>query len=191
MVRRIGYRSVSLTIEFPENRTVERRITLRRVTVVDSVVTKADAVLPAFEDNRRLGLGHFVTCEGLEKIDANNFTDVLCSFPSIGFVRGSGSNAWPMSRRAPPNSITSGEWMYEPDTAETVQGMRTACYAQVYVNQQLMNPGKPTPGFNVNGILPSSVEGIEVYASRMQMPPQYATAHAMCGVVVVWTRRSR
>lgn len=118
-------------------------------------------------------------------------TDALSSFSSISFVRGSGSSAWPLSTRPPAASIGSTEWMYEPDTAERYHGMRTACYAQVYVNRQLMNPGKPTPRFNVNSILPSSVEAIEVYASRMQTPPQYNTANAMCGVVVIWTRRSR
>jgi hypothetical protein len=190
-VRRIGFRSIGTAMEFQENRTLNRRITLRRTTVIDSVVTRADMVIPAFEENRRLGLGHVVTRAELEKLNANNLTDALSSFPSIGFVRGTGSAAWPLSRRPPAASGATPEWMYEPDNVERNQGMRTACYAQVYVDRQLMNPGKPTPGFDVNSILPSSVEGIEVYASRMQTPPPYNAANAMCGVVVIWTWRSR
>jgi hypothetical protein len=42
--------------------------------------------------------------------------------------------------------------------------------------------------FNINSIPPSTIQGIEYYASRDETPIQYATYRAECGTLLIWTR---
>jgi hypothetical protein len=43
---------------------------------------------------------------------------------------------------------------------------------------------------NIDDIIPSDVEGIEIYPGASTVPPQYNTREGttICGVVLIWTR---
>jgi hypothetical protein len=187
IVRRVGFGAMETPIEFPENRTVDRRFLLDRVALVDSVVTVADVVDESFETHRKLGLGHYITRAELAKVNAHNMTNVLVSVPGLRMLRGNASHAWPSSSRV---AFPAEEQIYRPDgLIEVEQGMKPACYARVYVDRLLMNPGSPTPGFDVNTVLPSNVQAIEYYATAGLTPALYSGSQSGCGVLVIWTRR--
>jgi hypothetical protein len=189
IVRRMGFGSMESPIEFPENRTVDRRFLLDRISLVDTVVTSANAVNESFDANRKLGLGHFLTREDLDKLNAHSLTNVLVNVPGLRLLRGTSSHAWPTSSQG---AFPSTDQIYRPEgLIEVDQGMKPACYARVYVDRLLMNPGSPTPGFNVNSINPSSVQAIEYYGSPGVTPAGYRGSGSGCGVLVVWTRRSQ
>jgi len=78
-----------------------------------------------------------------------------------------------------------------PDTAETNQGMPIGCYAQVYVDDVLMNGVKePTEPFDISSIAPEQVGAVEFYAGPGQTPLKYGRMASNCGVLVIWRRRS-
>ena len=70
VVRRAGYRAIDTSLTFSGDRTVHRPFELVRAVTLDSVVVTESAVdkrMESFEDNRRLGLGHFFTYEQLSQ----------------------------------------------------------------------------------------------------------------------------
>lgn len=52
--------------------------------------------------------------------------------------------------------------------------------------------GRPAePLFDLSSMTPAQLEAVEFYSSAMQVPARYGNADAVCGVLALWTRRSR
>jgi hypothetical protein len=60
--------------------------------------------------------------------------------------------------------------------------------SQVYLDDRLMNPGKPTEPFDANTPV-EDIAGVEFYATGASTPGRYSQLNAVCGVMLVWTRR--
>jgi hypothetical protein len=167
-----------------------------------------ERALASFEENRALGLGHFMTRDVLEKYTGMQLAAVLQQLPGVDFVQGKGSSAWITSRRAPaslclPPGPTGtmdnpsifgrclmNHGMYLPEPSETRQGIKVACYALVYVDGVLRNGTRqPTEPYDVNEIAPERIEAMEFYSGPSQTPMKYSRAGSACGVLVIWTRR--
>jgi hypothetical protein len=186
-VRRIGYRAIDTNLAFPIGRTLQRRFELTRAVTLDSVIVNEAAVdkgMASFEDNRRLGLGHFLTRADLAKLEGGPSTSsVLQSFNGLSMVRGQGGRAW----------ITGahGLRLVNPDAQDKTLGAHQSCYAQVYLDRTPIYQGRDSePLFDVNSIPPSQIEAIEYYATPAQTPAEYTRLNSTCGVLVIWTRRS-
>jgi hypothetical protein len=117
--------------------------------------------------------------------------------PGLGIIHGRGSQGWVMSRRAAVPCIDPADrqcmeskGIYSPEKFEQNQGMLPSCYAQVYVDDVLMNPTSPTEPFDVNTLAPERIEAVEWYAGPSQTPLKYSKMNSRCGVLVIWTRRS-
>ena len=95
-----------------------------------------------------------------------------------------------MSKRyvVPLSGAMSGS-IYVPDSGERMRGMVAGCYAQVWLDNRLVNSGLPTEPFDVNSIAPDQIEAVEWYASAAQTPSRYAKLNSSCGVLVIHTRR--
>jgi hypothetical protein len=193
VVRRIGYGVLDTPVEFALNHTVDRRVFLSRVTTLDSVrvtATLHDNLMRDFEDNRRLGLGHFFTREEMEAREGRSTSSVLAEFPGIIIVSGKGSHAWVRSGRFPVGVLATPQLM---DVANGAQA--ASCYAQVWVDGARVfrnaKDGKRfiEPLFDVNSIPPERIEAIEYYAGPSQTPARYSGLDSSCGVLVIWTRR--
>ena len=91
----------------------------------------------------------------------------------------------PLSAVAGQGSST----IWQPSATERTQGMVAGCYAQVYLDNELMNPTQPTEPFDVNSIAPGQIEAIEYYASAAETPSRYAKLNSNCGVLVIHRRR--
>lgn len=197
VARRVGYSALSAPVTFAPNEEEERRLVLRPLTVLDSVevtATRTDPRMLDFEDNKRLGLGHFLTREDLDKNIGRKMGDVLSLTPGLGVVRG-GARAYVLSKRyiVPINAIGKGAkgsaTLWEPGPLDKQQGMVIGCYAQVWIEGQLMNPGQPTEPYDVNSIAPDQIEALEYYAGPSQTPSRYAKLNSTCGVLVIHLRR--
>lgn len=80
---------------------------------------------------------------------------------------------------------------YCPTQAERLAGLpQCACFARVYVDDRLMNSGKPTEPFDVNTLQLNQIAGVEFYASIASTPAKYSQLDGVCGVMLIWTRRS-
>jgi hypothetical protein len=197
----MGYGAADTRLMFTGFETVERRVVLGRAVTLEAVTVTAqfnDREMPGFEDNRRVGLGHFLTRVDLEKYTGMKLGTVLDQLSDVATLRGRGSQLWVASRRQPPvacppkggATCAQSHGYYVPDSGERTQGMPVVCYAQVYIDRVLMNGvAEPTQPFDLGTVVPESVEAIEWYAGASQTPLKYARMGSNCGVLVIWTRR--
>jgi len=204
--RALGFEPATFTIDFPAAADRTRNFVLRLTrTTLDSVEVKATRIDPRmqeFEEHRRLGLGHFLTSEDLRKSEGQRLSSLLAMVPGLGLVNGRANQAWILSkRRVGPVGGRCGPWdagggapprggsIYIPSRGEMSMGITCACYAQVYLDGQLMNPGMPADPFDVNSIPTHQLEAIEFYSGPSQTPSKYSRLNSPCGVYVMHTRR--
>ncbi len=202
LVRHIGYGPVETQLSFVGGQTIRRHITMVRSTTLDSVVVTEKSVdhqLDDFEENRKLGLGHFLTRAELGPQEGRSTGAVLTTMPGIK-VFAIGPYAWVGSGRR--NSLGGGGAVL--DDADAIKGAPLwDCYALVYLDDHLVFRGQKQPGqsrhggrvlqweplFDINSISVSTIEAIEYYASAAQTPMRYATLNSQCGVLVIHTLR--
>jgi hypothetical protein len=90
-----------------------------------------------------------------------------------------------------------GAGVYEPEDFEKRDGVKRACYSQVWLDGMLMNRQvtngprgqRVSPPFDVNTIPPTQIEAVEFYATPAQTPQKYSGFGSACGVLVIHTRR--
>lgn len=197
IARHVGYGPVDAQIAIESGRTMQRRIRMARVTSLDSVVVTEKAVdhaLDDFEENRKLGLGHFITRVELAKQEGRSTAAVLTSLPGIK-VYATGPYAWVGSGRHAVTSLSGiGALLDESDSAK--RAPRWDCYALVYLDNHLVfrgqkvgQPPRWEPLFDINSIPVAEIEAIQYYASAAQTPAKYATLNSQCGVLVIHTIR--
>jgi protocatechuate 3,4-dioxygenase beta subunit len=201
IVRHVGYGPLDTRLTFRADAVIDRDVFLSRSTVLDPVVVTGratDRALADFEANRRVGLGHFLDRAELEKEPDAKLSRLVAQWPGIRLAFGTGGRVWITgTRKAPPPCAPgpSGRGCYEssgwyvPDQSEAQRGVKIACYAQVYIDDVLMNHGKPTPPFEANEIYSDQIEAIEWYAGPSETPARYAGLNSDCGVLVVHRRR--
>ncbi|MDA1082576.1 MAG: carboxypeptidase regulatory-like domain-containing protein [Gemmatimonadetes bacterium] len=188
IARRVGYAPLDTRVEFAPNQAVDRRIVLTHVTELDAAIVLGASGLPlSFDENRNVGIGHFLTRDDLIAHRGRPLSLLFRNIPGAGVVNSRANTAWLMSTRVPPS--LGGAGIYFPQPFEVRQGMPAGCYAKVYLDNILMNPGSPTEPFDINTFGAEQVEAIEFYASAAQTPLKYATLDSNCGVLVIWRRR--
>jgi hypothetical protein len=198
VIRRLGYGPVATKLTFQAGVTLRRRVMLARATVLDSVtVTEKsyDPVLGDFDDNRRLGLGHFITREELAKLEGVSTGSVLRTIPGISVI-GRDPYAFVSSARAQTMMTSISQKGHTPlGAGDPSKGAPSGlCYSAVYLDNMRMYAGRPTanqsePLFDINSIPVAEIEAIEYYASVSQLPAKYLTPGAVCGVLVIHTLR--
>ena len=214
LVRRVGYGQLESSLDFTAGATVDRKIVLTRLTILDSVLTMGKSVrdpgMEAFEEHRRMGLGHFVTSDEIRRREGgalvssmlrqmprmkisnsnNGYEYALGTNGGSSACTGIGGHPMPtITRNSPKGRCLMREGIYYvPDAGEKMAG--TNCYAKVYLDHQLMNPGTPNPGIPLRDLpVLTSIEAMEWYAGMTQVPPEYVGGNTSCGVLVVHTRR--
>jgi hypothetical protein len=143
-VRRIGYGAADTRLAFNGMETIERRVVLGRAITLEPVkvtATAYDKMRLSFDENMRVGLGHFMTRDQIAKYDGMELATVLSTLPTTGVASARG-RSWVTSRRrpaplCPPLSNPRGaeclrnHGFYVPDTAEMQLGMPIDCWALV------------------------------------------------------------
>lgn len=207
LVRRIGYGPVEETVVIAAGTTTLKPFRLVRIQTLDTVVTRSsyrDPGMEEFAERRALGLGHFLTRMDLDKHRGSPVSSFLQQTPGLVLANFTGKD-WIGGKRpmrtncsnAPPRVPQGGmppaiarclqlEGMYYvPDEV----GAPVMCHARVYQDEQLMNPGSPTPPFDLRSVVPGQVEGLEWYTGATQVPVKYMARNSSCGVLVIRTRR--
>jgi len=188
LVRKIGWGPLDVALTFGVNETVEHRVVLTRVSVLEQVTVTAPSNQPwrrEFEDNRRLGLGRFFTREDLAKREGQNVATLMSSNSTAGLAQGRGGQMWLTNRRA--NRGTP----FHPDAADSTMGARPGCYAQVYLDDMPVFLARPDePLFDLHTVQLSGLEAIEYYEGPAQTPGKYLRLNSHCGVIVLHRRTS-
>ena len=218
-VRKIGYAQLDTSIVFPEDKDVVWHVTMReKIVTLDSVITRAplDPLMEEFLSNRARGFGRFMDRSELAKYDGVTLANVFRNrITGSDVMRTNTSQSYITSKRAPitgcPPSVGSftsrqaaleaqartdeclrrERIYYVPSPGELGEGVRRACFVQVWVDNQLMNPGRPTPPFDINSFATEQVEAIEFFESESQTPPKYSVNNARCGVMVLHVRKKK
>jgi hypothetical protein len=184
-VRRVGYGPLDAKLTFAANKALERQILLTRVALLDSVrVVGGRADMAEFEENRKLGLGSFVTRDALERQRDRRMSTILASLSGAQIVGGT-NHAWIAGGRG---SVREG--IHYPDKLELSMGAKPACYSQVYLNGSSVYKRSTDPLFDINTLSPDAIEAIEFYSSLALTPARYVDPNMPCGVVVIWNRRA-
>jgi hypothetical protein len=215
-VRRIGFAQFDTSMTFPEDQEVIWRITMKeKIITLDSVIVREprDPWMDEFDANRKHGFGQFMDRAELAKLDGVPLPTVLRRFRGAEIIRTNNSSSYIVSKRAPisgcpppPPALSqraafeaqekSDECLrrervyYVPDPGERQFGVKRACYPQVWMDYQLMNPGRPTMPFDLATFSATrEIEALEWYESESQTPPRYGAQNARCGVLVIHVKK--
>jgi hypothetical protein len=173
LVRRIGYKSVGRMVQLVAGEVRQADFALEPAAVrLDSLVVTAhpDVFMRDFEENRRLGLGHFFTRAELEKRGVVLLEQAFDGIPSARVVRD-----------------VSGK----RGTHAYVYNQRHGCFAHVYLDHSPVYRGRrDEEPFDIHLIPVDAIEAVEYYSGPAGMPLKYSTLNSNCGVVVIWTRRA-
>jgi hypothetical protein len=187
--RKVGYAAVETDVTFSAQEPVARQFHLGRVAALNVVTVTARPLLPGFEERLKRGIGQYMTRAELAKKEGSNMSSILTELPGVDLMSGPGGRRYLRTSRVnrnPPPPLGLNQ-----DNIFCVAPKLCQCWAQVYVDNMLMNPGRPTPAFDVNSWKPEQIEAIEYYASTATLPMEFARRGATCGVFVIWMRRSK
>ncbi|MFI5230097.1 MAG: carboxypeptidase regulatory-like domain-containing protein, partial [Gemmatimonadales bacterium] len=183
VVRQLGFAPLNQPLAFASNTDVNRTIHLYRAVRLDSVIVEASAI-PELDEDRKLGIGHFITRDALAKRATSHLSEILETIPSLKIVRSKTGDMRAFIARS------RGQLSVFATGAQDAGG---TCYASVYVD------GKAVYGkigvvdqepFDINSISPDDIESIEYFAGPSETPARYSGLNSVCGVVVIWRRRS-
>jgi len=184
VVRRIGYEMIDTTIVLDGKDMFEPEFHLRRSTVLDSIRVVAesrDLRMRDFEDNRKLGLGRFLTRVDIAKKDGLTLTSVLAELTGSRIVTG---------RHGAALATTRGQTSLTNQVMDSGPDGKRDCYSTVYVdNIPMFRSGHNDPYFDLNTVHPEDIEAIEFYAGASELPSGYNQLNSACGVLVLHTRR--
>jgi hypothetical protein len=190
VVRAVGRVPHRETVTFGAGDRIERDFLLRRaVNTLAEVEVRAEVKpvemrLAEYEARRKLGFGHFITQDILEKAQGRRLADLLTSrLAGIHANTVGGERAMASSRGA--NSINA---LPAGDLSDVRRGARADCYVQVIVDGIVRyRSANGEKLFDINSVQPDQLAGVEYYTVS-QTPRQFAGTGAMCGTLVIWTR---
>jgi hypothetical protein len=216
VARKVGYKEGVVSIAFSGTQTVERSLVLGRVATLDTIAVTSQ-LNREFEENRKLGIGRFLTRAEIDKLQGQPIGNTLSQMSAVGLVRGRNGQGYIVSTRESPrlstlqkkNSNSPGG--FDPDDPaippnvwcpdnynERAKGLICGCYARIYLDNALMNPPerqgrarRPTSPFDVNSIPSQMIEAVEWYSNSAQMPLKYGAMDSSCGVLVIHTRKTK
>jgi hypothetical protein len=140
-----------------------------RPVATDSLVVRAEPIPPrvphlvdaGFYQRRKMGFGHFIPPEEIERRQPLRFHDLLRGIPGVrvdseGGITLRGGYGTSMGF-CPPRFFLDGVPLDDREAVEQLPALEVAA--------------------------------VEVYRGAAQVPPQYGGATGACGVVVVWLKR--
>lgn len=153
------------------------------------VVGRAGSRSPALDGFYRrvdLGLGHHLTYRDIQRRNALQLGDLLRELPGVRLHHTDSGGRKPYMSRV----------SYRDD----------GCPVQIYLDGVLMNrrlaqadsPGDTLHSFSIGDddgfdidhlVIPSDIEGIELYPGLASTPAEFIGSDARCGTIAIWTKR--
>jgi hypothetical protein len=187
VIRRVGYNSITINARFSGVDTLAADFAMIPTVVSLDTITVVGAPnqhgkFLEFEYRRTHGGGAFLTRNDLDKERNRQLGEIVAKLPGVR-----------INRFGAESSVASSRWFGGSgrggDAMDRRKGAPRGCYSQVYVdNVRVFSSDQGEALFNINSIPPSTIQGIEYYASREETPIQYASHRAECGTMLIWTR---
>jgi hypothetical protein len=167
--RRLGFEPKSLDTDITQGQTLALTVVLDPfATEIEGMtveeLTRKRQLLSDFYDRKSRGFGYFITRDEIEKRNPMNLSDMMRMVPGAKLIPMTGTNQ------------------------ATLRFSRAQigrdCPPQYWVD------GVKAYDLNIDDLIPSDVEGIEIYPGASTIPPQFNTREGttICGVVLIWTR---
>jgi hypothetical protein len=194
LVRRIGYASYDATLVLAEG---DSRLDVVLVAIpreLDTLATREQQLwreypmLREFEENRKVGLGQFVTREQLAKIQGAFLGQVFDQMRGILVVRSQTvqSHTWLANRYIPDWGCFQLEDRLSSEVITPKGADCGKCYPDVYLNSTRIAADRVAP--NISQFSPDQLQAIEVYLGAAETPARYSSAKNGCGVIVFHQR---
>jgi hypothetical protein len=184
--RAIGYAPGSAVIAFSDaRRSIDTMLTMTAVAQrLDSIVVTESAVpvsgkMAGFERRRKEGFGRFLTMEQLHDPLRPRLDLQLRRFGRLRVVPCGLGYAAANMFGAPAQQLATCK----------PAGKDDVCFMSIYMDGALFysntTPGRP---FDISSLNLLDFQGMEVYRSAAEMPPEYNATGSYCGVILLWTR---
>jgi hypothetical protein len=167
--RRVGYAPETLSVIVVAGELARADfIMAAAVHELPEAVVVADPLrgkMGAFNRRKSRGVGAFVTRAEIEKRQPGTMSELLRYLPGVGVTQKMAGEPQPVHMQRSVNS-----------------SMQSTCVVQLYVD------GHPYPNGSVDDFAPGLIEGVEVYRSASEIPADFRTRDATCGLISLWTR---
>jgi hypothetical protein len=139
--------------------------------VVTTAAVPPSRELAEFEERRRIGNGHYLTAEDIDRIFSADIATVLARVPSLHV--GGRPGGWTITMRG---GIGFG------NPAISASNLCTPTFFVDGVESTIGDVRRAIP-------LMSDIKGIEVYTQSEIMPPGFDRSSITgCGSIIIWTR---
>jgi hypothetical protein len=195
-LRRVGFSPQTTIMKFVDGENALGEVVLTAVPrELDTVRTREQELyreyplLREFDENRKIGLGQFVTRQQLEMHRGGYMTPIFSQMRGIMMIRSANvaSHAWVANSLVPSTSCTVLE---DLGGTEAVTPVRDAacnyCFPAVFLDNSLIAPRGVAA--NVGRFNPDQFEAIQVYMGDAQTPARYIGRGSGCGVIVFHSR---
>lgn len=175
-IRKIGFAAKTVQLTVTANDSTPRRFNLGAPQSLDSItVSSGRSGITEFEERRKRHVGHFITRDELERSTSRRMGDQLRGLQGLRIMEN-------------PNN-RSEAWAVLARGRGTLMSSNSACFMQVYMDDNPVYTGPPEMPFNLNTLTTHDVEAVEYYSGGSSIPAKYNRTGSSCGVIVIWTRR--
>ena len=168
-IRRLGYSPVSALLTARNRQwdtvVVELDPVPQELAAVKASAAKGRLGMADFEERRARGTGQFYTREDIAKRNTARTSDVIRDARGVRLVR-----------------LRTGGYGAR---FAAFSGSRNGCTPNLWIDGQLV------PGAEVDDVLATDIEAIELYENWTSTPNQFSKGTSVpCGTIVLWTRIS-
>jgi hypothetical protein len=146
-------------------------------------------LLREFEENRKLGLGQFVTRQQLASQTGGFMTPIFGQLRGIMIVRSAraSSHAWVANTLVPTTACTALEDRLSDEQISPVRDANcNYCFPTVFLDNSRLTPLGVAA--NIGRFSPDQIEAMQVYLGAAETPARYADIRSGCGVIVLISR---
>lgn len=147
-------------------------------TVTITAVGENAGFIHEFEARRVRGSGKFITAKEMREFDDRSFIEVLRTrFSGLAMQTGATGTFLYSRGQQPPRALT--------DNANK------PCFVQLVMDGVMiftMGPADASPP-DIAELLTRNFDAAEYYSSAATTPPEYRSTGAICGTVILWSRR--
>ena len=169
-VRRIGFEAgaATVTVKAGDTTRADFRLSVEVASLptVQTNATSTSGRMAVFEQRRARGGAAFITRADIERRRPHVLSDMLRNVAGVSIGPGPVAGSLPLVQmNRSGRSVGAG-----------------VCQVQLFVD------GHPYPRGNIDDFPPDDVEGVEIYRGGSELPAEFRTDNADCGLIAIWTR---
>ena len=190
-VRRLGYNPVVFAVALKPRETTSLLVslgaaaqTLPEVSIAGT--TELGLLKNGFYDRRKRSSGFFVGPDEIEQRKPARLSDLLSGDPQIRFspaASGGRTIRFARAQNCPPVVYVDGVQFVNERTVSRLRPFARGTQRTREASDDVLSQQDQ----GIDEISVRQVAAVEAYSSATHAPPQYASAAASCGVLLVWT----